>query len=177
MGRSWIAIDSLGFTVSVNRSEDIQMSPVGSATPLETARTRLAAIWLIGAGAIASLVFAQTIFGALGSSTQEVWEWLLPAIMPTLGTIVSTLAATALMPSAPRSEVSRSFLLTAEILSLFYLFLILLLILLKVKISADTAGWLSTLHQANLLLGPMQGLIATTLGVVFLSRKQKPNGH
>jgi len=143
---------------------------------LDTVRTRLTWVWLIGAGVVVSLLFVQTIFGALGSNAQAVWEWLLPTIMPTIGTIVSTLAATALLPSSPDSEVKRSFFLIAEMLSVFYLLLILLLVVLKGAISADTPGWLNQLHQANLLLGPLQGVIATTLGVVFLSKNQKANG-
>jgi hypothetical protein len=143
---------------------------------MERVRARLTWLWLIGAGVIVSLVFAQMIFGELGSNTQAVWEWLLPTIMPTIGTIISTLVATALLPSSSDSEVKRSFFVIAETLSVFYLLLILLLIVLKGAISADTPSWLILLHQTNLLLGPLQGVIATTLGVVFLSKNQKANG-
>lgn len=141
---------------------------------LSKVRARLAYLWMAGAGLVVTLVFAQTIFGDLGKNTEAVWEWLLPTVMPTIGTIAATLAATALLPSvtSPESKVRRSFVLTAEVLSVFYLALILLLILLKVKISQGTDQWVSELHEANLLLGPLQGIIATTLGVLFLSKKE-----
>jgi hypothetical protein len=142
--------------------------------PLSKVRIRLAGLWLLGAGVIVSLVFAQTIGTELGNNTAAVWEWLLPTVMPTIGTIAATLAATAVLPapSTQDSEVRRSYVVTAEVLSAFYLLLILLLVVLKEKISSGSDDWLVKLHQANLLLGPLQGVIATTLGVLFLSKKQ-----
>lgn len=141
--------------------------------PMDQARMRLALLWLIGAGIIVTLVFAQTLLGGLGWQTQAVWEWLLPTILPTVGTIISTLAATALLASSGDEIVHHSFLVLAEALSVFYLILLLLLIVLKGVISVDTPQWVQRLHQANLLLGPLQGFIATALGVIFLSKKQR----
>jgi hypothetical protein len=168
--------DPLNGYSEIEAGETIRMSATGAVLPMDRVRTRLTWLWLIGAGVVVSLVFAQMIFGALGSSTQAVWEWLLPTIMPTIGTIVSTIVATALHPSSSDSEVKRSFFVIAEALSVFYLLLILLLVVLKGAISADTPSWLNLLHQANLLLGPLQGVIATTLGVVFLSKNKRANG-
>jgi len=97
----------------------------------------------------------------------------MPTIMPTVGTIVSTLAATALLQDSSNSEVRRSFSLTAELLSIFYLLLIFASILFKQSIASDTLQWLTRLRMSNLWLGPLQGLVASALGVVFLSKRQK----
>jgi hypothetical protein len=163
--------------LELEAGEAIRMGATDAVLPLDVVRARLTSVWLIGAGVVVSLVFAQTIFGGLGPSTQAVWEWLLPTIMPTVGTIISTIVATALLPPSSDSEVKRSFSVLAEMLSIFYLLLILLLVLLKGAISVDTPSWLNRLHEANLLLGPLQGVIATTLGVVFLSKNQRVKGR
>jgi hypothetical protein len=138
-------------------------------------RIRLAIIWFSGAGLILAVMIAGSLNGLFGDNTQAVWEWLMPTVMPTLGTIVSTLAATALLQTSSESEVRRSFSLIAEGLSLFYLLLIFAVIVFKQSISIDTLKWLDKLRMSNLWLGPLQGLVATVLGVVFLSKKQKPD--
>jgi len=47
-------------------------------------------------------------------------------------------------------------------------------IVFKQSISGDTPQWVEKLHMSNLWLGPLQGIVASALGVVFLSKKDKP---
>jgi hypothetical protein len=140
---------------------------------MERLRVRLAVIWLSGAGLILAVMIVGSLNGLFDKSTQAVWEWLLPTIMPTVGSIVSTLAATALLENSSKGEVRRSFALTAEVLSIFYLLIILGSIVFKQSISNDTVQWVEKLHMSNLWLGPLQGVVASALGVVFLSKKDK----
>jgi uncharacterized membrane protein HdeD (DUF308 family) len=91
--------------------------------------------------------------------------------------IVSTLAGTALLQNSSRSEVRRSFSLIAEGLSSFYLLVIFGMIVFKQSIAVDTLKWLEKLHMSNLWLPPVQGLVATALSVVFLSKKQKADAQ
>ena len=141
---------------------------------MERLRVRLAVIWLSGAGLILAVMIVGSLNDLFDKSTQAVWEWLLPTIMPTVGSIVSTLAATALLENSSKGEVRRSFALTAEVLSIFYLLIIFGSIVFKQSISSDTPQWLEKLHMSNLWLGPLQGVVASALGVVFLSKKDKP---
>ena len=53
------------------------------------------------------------------------------------------------------------------------LLLILGSIVFKQSISSDTPQWVEKLHMSNLWLGPLQGIVASALGVVFLSKKDK----
>jgi hypothetical protein len=140
---------------------------------MERLRVRLAVIWLSGTGLILAVMIVGSLNGLFDKSTQAVWEWLLPTIMPTVGSIVSTLAATALLENSSKGEVRRSFALTAEVLSIFYLLIILGSIVFKQSISNDTVQWVEKLHMSNLWLGPLQGVVASALGVVFLSKKDK----
>ena len=151
-------------------------SPAVPATvSLDRVRTRLAIIWLSGTGLIVAIMAAESMGGNLGDSSQSVWGWLMPTIMPTIGTIVSTLAATALLQDSSTSEVRRSFSVLAEGLSIFYLVLIFSLILFRESISTDTHTWLEKLRMSNLWLGPLQGVVSSALAVVFLSKKTKPD--
>jgi hypothetical protein len=150
------------------------MKSVNPATiSMERLRGRLAAIWLSGAGLILTVMIAGSLNGLFDKSTQAVWEWLLPMIMPIVGSIVSTLAATALVENASKGEVRRSFALVAEALSIFYLLIILGSIVFKQSISSNTPEWVEKLHTSNLWLSPLQGIVASALGVVFLSKKGK----
>src|SRR5579859_2951220 len=145
-----------------------------AAISMEQLRGRLAVIWLSGSGLILVVMIMGSLNGLFDKSTQAVWEWLLPTIMPTVGSIVATLAATALVENASKGEVRRSFALTAEALSILYLLLILGSIVFKQSISSDTPQWVEKLHMSNLWLGPLQGIVASALGVAFLSKKDKP---
>ncbi len=140
---------------------------------MERLRGRLAVIWLSGSGLILTVMIMGSLNGLFNKSTQAVWEWLMPTIMPTVGAIVSTLAATALVENASKGEVRRSFALVAEALSIFYLLIILGSIVFKQSISSDTPQWVEKLHMSNLWLGPLQGIVASALGVVFISKKEK----
>jgi hypothetical protein len=74
---------------------------------MERLQMKLAVIWLSGAGLILTVMIVGSLNGLFDKSTQAVWEWLLPTIMPTIGSIVSTLAATTLLENSSTSEVRR----------------------------------------------------------------------
>jgi len=141
-----------------------------SLIPLDNARSRLALIWLGGASLILVIVVLQSLLGRFGDRTQEAWGWLLPTLMPTLGMIITVLGYTALAPQFSEAVVRRSFLAIAVWLSMLYLFLILLTILIEPLVTTDP---IELMHRSNLWLGPVQGLVASALGVLFVSKQQK----
>jgi hypothetical protein len=142
--------------------------------PLDNVRTKLATIWLVGVLLILSIVIVQSLFGHFGNDIQGVWEWLLPAVMPTVGMIISSIGATALIHISTESVVRRSFARTAEILSIFYLLLVLFTIVIQPKVAPnDISGSLQLFHTSNLWLGPLQGIVASSLGVLFASKESK----
>jgi hypothetical protein len=135
---------------------------------LDTVRTRLATVWLTGGSLAFIIVVAQSLMGRFGDQTQEAWGWLLPTIMPTLGMIVSVLGYAALDPLFSSSVVRKSFFLLSMWLSGFYLFLVLLTILVQPFTGRSPIELMQT---SNLWLGPFQGLVASALGVLFVSKQ------
>lgn len=138
--------------------------------PLDIVRTRLATAWFSGVSVILVIVVLQSLLGRYGERTQEAWGWLLPTIMPTLGMIITVLGYTALDPHATEFVVRKTFLRIALFLSVLYLVLILLTICIQPLTSTDPV---ELMRMSNLWLGPFQGLVASALGVLFVSKQPK----
>jgi hypothetical protein len=141
------------------------------AIGLDAVRSRLASIWLIGAGLLLIVVVLQSLLGHFGDKVQEVWGWLLPTLMPTLGMIITVLGYTALDPRSLDAVVRVSFFRVSFWLSGVYLFLVALTVLIQPFVSNDPEKAVQMMRQSNLWLGPMQGLVASALGVLFVSKK------
>lgn len=148
--------------------------PDGGLKPLDWVRSRLASVWIAGFILVFLLVAIQSLSGRYGGHEQEAWTWLLPNIMPTLGTIVAGLGYTALDPHRSRTMVRHSFYRAARWLSLSYLALILLTILIAPTRPEGVTGKgaVELMHRMNICLGPVQGVVATALGVLFASKQK-----
>jgi hypothetical protein len=138
--------------------------------PLETVRVRLGRLWLIGALAITTIMVVQSLLGRYEKDVQEAWGWLLPTIMPTLGMIVAVLSYTALDRTLLNTSVRRSIYQITWWLSLVYMFFILLTILVQPFTSRQPV---ELMRMSNMWLGPMQGLVGSALGVLFVSKKRR----
>jgi hypothetical protein len=144
--------------------------PPSALMGLDQARTRLALIWLGGSAPILLIVILQSLVGKYGDRTQDAWSWLLPTLMPQLSAIVAVLGYTAQDPKFSNTVVRRSFYRVAAYLSIAYLGLVLLTILIQ---PLTGAGPLDLMNRSNLWMGPLQGLVASALGVLFVSRQTK----
>ena len=131
-------------------------------------------IWLTGTGIIFILVVVQSLLGRYEEKTQEAWGWLLPTMMPTLGLIITVLGYTALDPTLSQGVVRRTFFRVAMWLSILYLVLILLTIAIQPFVARDADAALGLMRTSQLWLGPFQGLVASALGVLFVSKKDAP---
>ena len=143
---------------------------------LEVVRNRLAGFWIIGSLVIFSLVIYQSLASVYADRVQDVWEWLLPTLIPTLTMIVTVAASTAFMSSAPSAVVRKSFYRIALGLSVFYLVLILFTILSLPAFNRIVSAQIDSLHTSNLWIGPIQGIVASALGVLFASKKKPDPG-
>jgi len=152
------------------RERPVDQLPPDKLVPLDHVRTRLAILWLGTAGAIILTLVIQSLRQVYGTSVQEVWGWILPTLMPTLGLIVTVLGYTALDRRVIETVVRRSFFVLAFWLSASYLFLVLLTILIQPFTAADPVG---LMRMSNLWLGPFQGLVASALGVLFVSKRRR----
>jgi cytochrome bd-type quinol oxidase subunit 2 len=150
----------------------------GGLQSLDSVRTKFAVVWFGGACVILLLVVVQTLNGRYGDHVQEAWTWLMLNLMPTIGTILAGLGYTALDPHRSHAVVRTSFYLLSFWMSCFYLALVLLTILIAPTRPEGVTGRgaVELMHTANLWLGPLQGLVATALGVLFASTQKRQTG-
>ena len=112
----------------------------------------------------------------LAARLQDAWGWLLPTIMPTLGLIVTVLSYTALDPVFSSSVVRKTFFHVAMVLSIAYLGLVALTVLIGPFAATNGAGMVDLMRTSDLWLGPFQGLVASALGVLFVTKQEmKPD--
>jgi hypothetical protein len=90
--------------------------------------------------------------------------------MPTLGMIVTVLGYTALDPKAADAVVRKTFFTVAFWLSFTYLLLIFITILIQ---PFSPGNPIDLMRMSNLWLGPFQGLVASSPGVLFVSKRHK----
>jgi hypothetical protein len=155
-----------------NKRADPQATPSGWV-PLDRVRSKLASLWLIGGALIFSLMVACSLLGAYGENVQDAWGWLLPTLLPTLAMILSVLGYSALSPTLSKINVRRDFYRIALFLSVFYLGLILFTLLIQPFRSVTVAQQLAQMRMSNLWLGPIQGLVSSALGVLFISKQKQ----
>lgn len=147
--------------------------PTDGLMSLDSVRVKLAVVWLTGGGLVLVILVIQSLLSAYGTLTQEAWGWFLPTLMPTLGMIVTVLTYTALDPLASGSVVRRSFFGIALSLSILYLLLVSLTILIQPFATSSPEQRIGLMRTSNLWLGPVQGLVASALGVLFVSKQKK----
>jgi len=146
---------------------------------LDKVRYRLGMVWLIGCLIIVLVMIIGSYSGhfrgpqgnKIVDRSAEAWTWLIPTIVPTLGMILSGLGFSALTPGFSTATVRKSFFSIAVVFSVFYLGLVSLTILIQpLLVSADP---ITLMRESNLWLGPLQGLVASVLGVLFVSTDAK----
>jgi hypothetical protein len=151
--------------------------PPDKLISLDAVRASLAIVWLGGGSVIFLILVVQSLMGRYADKTQEAWGWLLPTIMPTLGMIITVLGYTALDPIFSASVVRRVFFQISLWLSSLYLVLVLLTILIQPIAAPDPDKAVEVMRLSNLWLGPFQGLVASALGVLLVSKqKSQPGG-
>lgn len=148
--------------------------------PLDKVRWRLALVWFPLGGILITLLIAQSLAGVYGDELQRVWGWALPNFVPTLALMVSVFAADALNQQAGNSiQVRRNFYILAIGLSIFYLAIFSLSILVQPLMqllnpgaSADVHARIVLMEKSNIWLGPIQGLVIASIGVLFFLREK-----
>lgn len=125
----------------------------------------LATTWFSGAGVVFAIVLVQSLLGRYDDQVNQVWGWLLPTVMPNLSLIVGVLVFDATQRPRGKNKIDRFlFRLTAGV-STTYLIAVLLVIALQPFASAPP---IQLMNQANIWLGPFQGLVAAAMGAFFV---------
>lgn len=135
-------------------------------------RSGLAMVWLVGGGLVFFIVVLQSLMEHYGDKVQEAWGWLLPTIMPTMTMIVTVLGYTAFDSRFSSTVVRRDFFRIAFWLSVMYLALVAMTVLIQPIVAADPLKAIELMRLSNLWLGPFQGLVASALGVLFVSKEK-----
>lgn len=139
--------------------------------PAKQCQQRLAILWLVGSGASFLLLFIQLAAKKYGESGQEVTDWLLPSILPTLTLMIGALV-TASMVAKKKEEgdkevpMSDRFLYRLAMgLSGFYLLLLLIVLLMSA-----TSNVMETIDSVGVMITSVQGLVGLSLGAFFVKR-------
>lgn len=131
-----------------------------------SAEWKLATVWLGASLLLLSILAGQSLSGFYLDRADQVWEWFLPVVMPTLMLIVGVLVADRrTAPAHPPLEEPQLFWLALG-LSVFYLLLVAATIVVA-ALGADRVFPLEPMRRSNLWLGPVQGLVAAAIGVFF----------
>ncbi len=145
---------------------------------LEEVRWRLAKVWFGGSAVLFLILVGQSLGGLFGAGIDKVWAWAIPNIAPTLSLMISVFAAYALLPEAAEDRylARGAFFKLAYYLSIFYIFNVFIVIV-AAPFSVAPSGSIAThpidvLHLSNLFLGPLQGLTAAALAVLFFTRTE-----
>ena len=159
----------------------------------EKCKKVLAAIWLIGFLIPFGILSLQTIQGSFwGGKESEAWALFTPMILPTVGLIIGVLVADAMNPTVEDKKVNGAIFWVTLALSLLYLGLVISIFLAlpgmaanaadvtqaadaanKDTAKAATSGLLDAFKRSGLMLGAIQGLVTTTLGVFFINKNPK----
>ncbi len=145
--------------------------------PLDKARWRLAIVWFACCGIVFIILILQSLGGVYGEDLPRVWNWALPNFLPTLALMVSVFAADALKPEKNKTYLVRcNFYRLSIWLSAFYLFVLILSIssapIVHYFNSQQIVERIEILEISNLWLGPIQGLVILTLGILFFLKQE-----
>ncbi len=136
---------------------------------LHTAQQKLLWIWMMGGGGIILLMTVQGLTGKYDERWNEAGKWLMSTIFPNLGVIVGAIAYSTHHPADDRPVDPLAY-RTAWGISSFYLLIVSLVLLIEPLL--PETGPLELMARANVILGPLQGLVGTALGMFFVSRQQ-----
>lgn len=147
--------------------------------PLELVRTRVSQVWLISSALLFAWMIVQSVNGTYEdtddagkalSFTKDAWSWLIPLLTPTLGLIFATFVATWNAPPLT-DTVRQSYFRAAFWLSMLYLAAVAVIMLAQpFHIRKGPEDAIALMRMSGFWMGPLQGLLASLVGVMFVKR-------
>jgi cytochrome bd-type quinol oxidase subunit 2 len=137
-----------------------------------TAQKRIATTWFICGGILFLIFVLQSVLGKYGDDTEKAWNWLLPAIMPTISLITAVLVTELSSPN--KGKMSDRFLYRMAIgSSAIYISILYLMVFLSPFIEGDKTA-LEILESSQLWVAPLQGVVVAILGAFFVKPQSEP---
>ncbi len=136
------------------------------------AKKLLTYVWFVGSAIPFLLVVCQSAIGdRYGVRVREVWEWLLPTLVPTSTLILGVLVWEARNTRRRSRRVSRVLFRVTLGLAVVYLLIVngLLVFMQPVDPGAAGVGGIETLTGSGIYLAPLQGLVTAAFGAFFVS--------
>jgi hypothetical protein len=106
----------------------------------------------------------QSLNNYYGPRDQDAWGWLLSATMPTLSLIVGSYVASVTGSSTANKSVDSLVFFLSILFSAVYLLVVNCILLYS---PFSKLNPLDAMHHMNFLLGALQGIVGTCLGVFF----------
>lgn len=148
----------------------------GEAMNSQRAQRILAGLWLLFFICQAILLVVRAIFGgnsaALSDSTNDMWKWYLPMILPTISIVLAATFAT--RHSAHDAILNAFGVVVAVALSTLYLLCISCLLLIPPTVGLSPENHVKLLHDSGYWLSGMQVGVGLAIGYVF---GRNPIGH
>ena len=133
-------------------------------------RLRLAVLWIAWFALLVALLILRTSADAFAGVEKEVWGWFLANIMPTVTLVSAVTGLTKASEPSPDDADLRPLFRLGFAMSVFYLLALSLPIVAQAFQQGDP---MPGFQRANLWLGPLQGVVASTLGVFFAKSPTK----
>ena len=127
-------------------------------------QTRLAIAWVIGCIILLLVAWLQIIFGHYDENGQEVIEWLLPSIIPTLSLVTGVWANNALKKPKSKEKVSKGIYRAVLGVSIFYLVFIGMIFAIQPMVARPP---IEVVKDSSLVLAPLQGVMCAFIGIFF----------
>jgi hypothetical protein len=133
-------------------------------------QTRLMIVWAVGCGLLLLIVWLQIINGHYADNGQDVIEWLLPSIVPTLSLVTGVWANNALKKPQSKKQVSKGTYQAVLAVSIFYLVFIGLVFAIQPMVALTP---IEVVKDSSLILAPLQGVMCAFIGIFFNQSSEK----
>jgi hypothetical protein len=133
--------------------------------PLIACQRNLLILWIAGSVPPVIVMFIQSLNDYYGDANPDAWGWLLSAVMPTLSLTVGSYFAAQKGSGGMKTVDSLAFWLAA-LFSVLYLCVVNGTLF---YLPFSRTPPLATMNRTHLLLGALQGVVGTSLGVFFVS--------
>lgn len=133
-------------------------------------QTKLMLAWVVGCAILLIVAWLQIILGHYGENGQDVIEWLLPAIIPTLSLVTGVWANNSLKKVKSKKQVGKGIYRAVLAISIFYLIFIAMIFAIQPMVARPP---IEVMKDSSLILAPLQGVMCAFIGIFFNQSSEK----